>query len=93
MPKKYNVKRDHVCRPDRTLHKAIRLVLEECKDNRASTKHICEEIIQRGLYKQRKGGDVFPDQIFLRARKYLDWFEVIDRSTISLLKKLLALTI
>ncbi len=77
-----------ICRPARTLHEAIRLVLENCDTKRASVKHICDEIVRRKLYKQRNGGDAFPDQIFLRARKYPKWFELIGRETVVLRKQL-----
>jgi hypothetical protein len=50
--------------------------------------HICAEIIKKRLYKQMDGGDPFPEQIFLRARKHSEWFEVIDKETISLLNNL-----
>lgn len=73
-----------VKRPTRTLHEAIRLVLEECPNRRASTTEICDEIIRRKLYLQRKGGKPFPEQIFLRARKRPKWFEVVDGETVAL---------
>lgn len=83
------IKRDKnlVCRPARTLHEAIRLVLEECPGRRASVNHICDEIVRRKLYKQIEGGDAFPDQIFLRARKHSKWFELIGRETVVLRKQ------
>ena len=59
-----------------TLHEAMKIVLEECPNRTASTEHISHEIIERKLYTQKDGGDVFPDQIFLRARKYPHLFDL-----------------
>ena len=74
-----------VSRPTRTLHEAIRLVLEDCPGRKASTLYISKEIESRNLYKQKSGGYAFPDQIFLRSRKYPKWFSVPDRNTIILI--------
>jgi hypothetical protein len=71
-------------RPTRTLHEAIRLVLEATPGRSASTTEICDEIVRRKLYKQKSGGDAFAEQIFLRARNYPKWFEVLDRDHIEL---------
>lgn len=67
-----------------TLHEAIRLVLLEVPDQTASTEHICSEIIRQGLYKQKEGGDPFPDQIRLRAMNYIEMFELVDKNTVCL---------
>ncbi len=77
-------KQIHICRPARTLHEAIRLVLEKCEKHSASTKHICDEIIRRKLYKQIEGSNPFPDQIYLRARNHSDWFELVGRDIVVL---------
>ena len=74
-----------VKRPTRTLHEAIRLVLERVPKRTASTAFIAEEISRRKLYLQKSGKEAFPEQIFLRARRYPKWFEIIDRQTIRLL--------
>ena len=67
-----------------TLHGAMQVVLEECPNRTASTEYISNEVIRRRLYTQRDGGDVFPDQIFLRARKYPHLFDLIGRTTVRL---------
>jgi hypothetical protein len=49
---------------------------------------ISEQINQRRLYVRKDGTGVFPEQIFLRARRDPAFFEVIDRERIrSLLTK------
>jgi len=69
------------------LHEAMVVVLIHCSGKTASTEYVSNEIIKRNLYKQKDGGDVFPDQIFLRARKYPKYFDVIDKSTVGLKQK------
>ena len=64
------------------LHEAMVVVLIHCEDKTASTEYVANEIINRDLYKQKDGGDVFPDQIFLRAKNYPKFFEVMDRLTV-----------
>jgi antitoxin Phd len=65
-----------------TLDDAIRIVLHECTNNTASTAFVADEINRRRLYIQKDGGPVFPEQMFLRARRYRELFEVIDKNTI-----------
>ena len=67
-----------------TLHEAMRIVLQEAPDRTATTTHIANEIIKRQLYIQRKGGSVFPEQIFLRARQYPRLFELVGRTIVKL---------
>jgi hypothetical protein len=74
-----------MARPTRTLHEAIRLVLETRANRIASTEWICEEIVRRKLYAQKDGSEPFPEQIFLRARKYPKWFALEGRDTVRLL--------
>lgn len=66
------------------LHEAMIAVLTHCTNRTASTAYVANEIIGRNLYKQKNGGNVFPDQMFLRARNYPDVFEVIDKYTVNL---------
>lgn len=68
----------------RTLHEAMRMVLEDCPNRTATTEQITKEVIGRKLYFQKNGGDVFPDQIFLRARKYPQLFELTGRTIVKL---------
>ena len=67
-----------------TLHEAMRIVLQDSPDRTASTEYISNEIIRRKLYTQKDGGSVFPDQIFLRARKYPKLFDLVGRTTVKL---------
>ncbi len=67
-----------------TLHKAIEIVLAESPNKTASTEEISNQIIKRKLYIQKDGGNVFPDQIFLRAKNYPELFELIGRTAVRL---------
>lgn len=67
-----------------TLHEAIRMVLAYMPGQTGTTETICAEIIRRGLYKQQKGGDPFPEQVYLRAKNYHQLFETLNRETIRL---------
>lgn len=71
-------------RPTRTLHEAIRLVLETIPAREASISRISQEIRRRNLYQQKEGGFPKPFQIFLRAKNYGKMFEAIDRENIRL---------
>ena len=66
------------------LHEAMAVVLLKKPNRTDSTENIANEIIERELYKQKDGGDVFPDQIFLRAKNYPKLFIVIDKYTVKL---------
>jgi len=68
-----------------TLHEAMQIVLRDRPNKTDSTENVANEIIWRNLYKQKDGGDVFPDQIFLRARRYPKLFDVIDIKTVKLI--------
>ena len=73
--------------PKRTpyyLHDAMKIILKETQSRSATTNYLSEEINKRGLYIQRLGGPVFPDQIFLRARKYPTLFELKGREIVIL---------
>lgn len=65
-----------------TLSDAILIVLQDAVDRTATTADIAKAINTRRLYIQRDGGEVFPEQIYLRVRKDAAFFEVIDRNTI-----------
>jgi len=67
------------------LHEAMVIVLIHCPGKTASSDFIANEIISRNLYKQRDGEDVFPKQIYLRARRYPKFFELIDNETVKLI--------
>jgi hypothetical protein len=66
------------------LHDAIQAVLYDRPEARATTTFIAAEINQRRLYVQKTGGPVPPHQIFLRVRKYPQFFHLADRQTVSL---------
>jgi hypothetical protein len=65
-----------------TLDDAILIVLHDRPDRTAGTAHISEQINQRRLYVHKDGTGVFPEQIFLRARRDPAFFEIVDRETI-----------
>lgn len=65
-----------------TLSDAILIVLMDAPDHTASTDYIAEEINRRRLYIQKQGTPVFAEQIFLRARKDGEFFELSDRQTV-----------
>ena len=69
-----------------TLHKAIRIILEESENRINTTTFISDEINKRELYRKKDGSRVKPFQIYLRADNYPDLFDVIDRNTIKLKK-------
>ena len=73
-------------RPELYLHEAMALVLKDAPNCRASTSFLSDEIWERRLYWQKDGGKAFPEQMFLRARKHPDVFEIIDKDTIRLIK-------
>jgi hypothetical protein len=58
------------------------VALYDCPEKTASTTYVSEQINRRRLYVQRDGGEVFPAQMFLRARKYPQLFTVINRDTV-----------
>jgi len=68
-----------------TLHSEMIEILKENGNNWLSTEKICEEIIKRGKYKKKRGRpEVFPDQIFLRAKNYNHIFELQGRTKVRL---------
>ena len=67
-----------------TLHDAMVIILLERKDRTASTEFLSDEIAQRGLYRQRKGGIAHKGQIAARARKYPQLFQIVAPQTIRL---------
>jgi hypothetical protein len=73
-------------RPKFFLHEAMAIVLKDAPNFTATTSFLSDEIWERELYWQENGGKAFPDQMFLRARKYPAIFEVIERNTIRLIK-------
>jgi hypothetical protein len=73
-------------RPKFTLHEAMAIVLKDAPNFTATINFLSEEIWERELYWQKNGDKAFPEQIFLRARKYPSIFEVIDRQTLKLTK-------
>jgi hypothetical protein len=70
-----------------TLHEAIKIVLNEMPEKTATINLISKEIEERNLYRQKTGGVAQPFQIFLRAKKYPDLFEIVDTKTIKLKKR------
>ena len=68
-----------------TLHSEMIKVLKENGNNWMTTERLCEEIIKRGKYKKKRGRpEVFPEQIFLRARNYSHIFELQGRTKVRL---------
>jgi len=71
-----------------TLHSEMIEVLKEHGGGWMTTEEICEAVIRRGRYKKKRGkAEVFPDQIFLRARKYPQIFELQGRKKVRLKKE------
>ena len=66
-----------------TLHEALRIVLHDIPDRTASTEHISRKIIKRKLYAQQKHGNIFPEQIFLRARQHPQLFDLDGRTVVT----------
>jgi hypothetical protein len=63
------------------------IVLEECLGKTASTVFLSDEIFNRNLYRVKTGGKAMPAQIYLRARRYPELFEIEGRNTIRLKSK------
>lgn len=68
-----------------TLHEAIRFVLAIMPENTGSTQKISWIIQEKTLYRKKDGG--FPEdwQLYLRAKRHPEMFEIIDRNTIQLI--------
>ena len=73
-------------RPKFFLHEAMAIVLKDAPNFTATASFLSDEIWERELYWQESGDKAFPDQMFLRARKYPAIFEIIERNTIRLIK-------
>jgi hypothetical protein len=67
-----------------TLHEAMAIILDECPNKSATTVFLSDEISKRNLYKQKTGGIAHSVQIFLRARRYPDLFELEGNKVIRL---------
>jgi hypothetical protein len=65
-----------------TLDDAILIALHDAPNRTASISHIAEAINKRRLYVQRGGGEVFPKQVFLRAKNDPRFFQVVDRTVV-----------
>jgi len=71
-----------------TLQEAIKIVLDDLAEKTGSINFISKEIEERNLYRQKTGGIAQPFQIFLRAKKYPDLFDIVDHKTIKLKESL-----
>ena len=60
-----------------TLHEAMKIVLLDSKDRKATTKEISDEVERRGLYLRKDGDSPKASQISARARKYPVMFSVL----------------
>ena len=69
----------------RTLHEAMRIVLSEQPDGTATTGLVSDEIVRRGLYRQKGGGVAHKGQIRIRALKYPKLFQVLEREKVRLI--------
>ena len=72
-------------RPKVTLHEAMQRVLADEPNQTATTQRVSEEIVRRGLYRQKSGGVAHPGQIRIRALKYSKLFKVLDGTRVRLL--------
>jgi len=61
-----------------TLHDAMRTVLLEQPDHKATTSKLSEEIAERDLYRRKDGDAARSSQINARARKYPKLFAIAD---------------
>jgi HB1, ASXL, restriction endonuclease HTH domain len=59
----------------RTLHEAIKLVLEEAGNRWMTVRELAEAVNRRGLYRKRDGSSVEANQIHARTRNYEAMFE------------------
>lgn len=66
---------DHVAWRQRTLHKAIDLVLRERGNEWITAPELAEEINRRRLYWMKDGSPVGINQIHARVGNYSTWFE------------------
>jgi hypothetical protein len=67
-----------------TLHDAMRIVLAECPEHKATTSSISEEISKRGLYERKDGQAARATQINARARQYPEMFEFAEPGVVRL---------
>jgi uncharacterized protein (DUF1778 family) len=70
---------------DRTLHKAMRIILLERETYTATTEELGVEIERRGLYKRKDGNAARAKQINARVRKYPRMFEFAMPGVVRLL--------
>jgi hypothetical protein len=70
-----------------TLHAAMQVVLCDEVNQTATTNVVSDQINTRRLYVQKDRGQVFPKQIFLRARKYPALFRLHGNDVIESLQK------
>lgn len=69
------------------LHEEMAEVLREHGGGWMTMDDVYQEVIKRGRYKKKRGKpETFPDQIFLRARKYPKLFELEGREKVKLIK-------
>jgi hypothetical protein len=60
---------------DRTLHEAIRLVLEANGNRWMTVRELADEVNGQDLYRKRDGSKVEANQIHARAKNYASMFE------------------
>lgn len=60
---------------DRTLHEAIRVVLESNGNRWMTVRELADEVNGRDLYRKRDGSKVEPNQIHARTKNYTSIFE------------------
>lgn len=60
------------------LHEAMKVILCEQQNKAMHNKNLAEIINKRGLYRKKDNTDVEGKQIYSRARKYSQFFEVKD---------------
>ena len=61
-----------------TLHDAMRTVLLEQPEHKATTSKLSEEIVKRNLYRRKDGDAARASQINARARKYPQLFTIAN---------------